>query len=419
MLALLLLLAAPITDPSSDAAPDPVPLWPDGAPGAVGTEDADIPTVRFYRPDPAAGDAASTGTACIVCPGGGYGALAMDHEGHQVAVWMRKQGLTAVLLKYRLGPRYRHPAPLDDVTRAVRLTRSRADELGIDPDRVGVMGFSAGGHLASTIATHYDTGTAEAADPIERQSSRPSFSILAYPVISLGSDFAHKGSRKNLLGDDPDPALLASLTNETQVTADTPPTFIFHTADDAAVPVKNALVYYDALMQAGVEAELHVFRHGRHGAGFGIGSPTLGVWPALLKNWMADSGLLAPPQPRVGLKGTIDLPEDRTIGFGAVVFTPDEAGEEADENGAVHPSAWTTIRFNRFHVEPAGGLYPGVGYNARVYDLGEVEPFPTNPDAALIGGPIAVPAADADRGGYVLTPTSTDPSDVTPPATVN
>jgi hypothetical protein len=168
----------------------------------------------------------------VVCPGGGYAKLAMDHEGRQVAEWLNSLGVAAFVLKYRLGPRYRHPAPLEDAKRALRLVRSRASEFRIAPDRIGVWGFSAGGHLASTLATHFDAGNPAAADPIERVSCRPDFAILAYPVISFASEYAHKGSRRNLLGDNPDPALVENLSNEKQVTAQTPPTFLFHTNED-------------------------------------------------------------------------------------------------------------------------------------------------------------------------------------------
>ena len=384
MLALLTLLAAPAVAAN---APQPVPLYPDGVPEAVGDEDADKPHIRIYRPD-----GANTGAACIVCPGGGYGALAVDHEGHQVAVWMQKLGITAVVLKYRLGPRYRHPAPLQDVTRAVRLVRSRADELGIDRDRVGVMGFSAGGHLASTIATHYDAGDPTADDPVDRQSCRPSFSILAYPVISLGSDFAHAGSRRNLLGSDPDPDVLASLTNETQVTSDTPPTFLFHTADDSAVPVKNSLVYYDALVEAGVDAELHIFRHGRHGVGFAPGSPTLGIWPDLLENWLRDSGWLT-ARKRVAISGRVE-PADR-IAFGAMRI---ESGDPT------LPIIWTPVRKGRFDVSAEHGpvAVAGIPYLATLIEMGAVVPFPTIDDATELPRPTALSVTSGGASEYTI-----------------
>ena len=312
----------------------------------------------------------------------------MDHEGHQVGQWMQERGITGVVLRYRLGPKYRHPMPLTDGTRAVRTVRSRAAELGIDPDRVGVMGFSAGGHLASTIATHWDHGDEASDDAIERQSSRPSFSILAYPVISLGSDFAHKGSRRNLLGDDPDPAVLASLTNETQVTSETPPTFLFHTADDSAVPVKNALVYYDALVAAGVDAELHVFRHGRHGIGLAQGDPSNGLWPQLLENWLRDSGWLA-PEKRVAIGGIVDGAD---IAFGAVSLVPADPSQAA---------VYIRVRKNAFEVPAAHGPTLGRSYRASLVDLGDVMPHPTEDARTISAGTLVV---DAARKDYVVSP---------------
>ena len=205
-------------------------LWPDGAPGAVGTEAVDKPKITVYR---APADRA-TGAAVVVCPGGGYHVVAADHEGKQIAEWLNSLGVSAFVLQYRLGERYRHPAPLQDAQRAIRTVRSRAREWGVDPKRIGILGFSAGGHLASTAATHFDDGRPDAADPVERESSRPDFAVLCYPVISLVDPMAHAGSRRYLLGDPPDPALVELLSNERQVTARTPPTFLWHTADDSA-----------------------------------------------------------------------------------------------------------------------------------------------------------------------------------------
>jgi len=200
-------------------------LWPNGAPGAVGSEDADKSSIAIYLPP----EARVTGAAVVICPGGSYRALATDHEGQQVARWFNSYGVAAFVLKYRLGPRYRHPAPLQDVQRALRRVRSGAGEFRIAPDRIGVMGFSAGGHLASTAATHFDAGDPKAADPIDRASSRPDFAILGYPVITFTESFMHRGSRDSLLGQDPDPKLVELLSNEKQVTPQTPPTFLFHT----------------------------------------------------------------------------------------------------------------------------------------------------------------------------------------------
>ncbi len=255
--------------------PQTQPLWPEGAPGAVGSEDVDKPSLTSYLPDPAA----ATGTAVVVCPGGGYRNLAMDHEGKQVAEWLNGLGVAAFVLKYRLGPRYHHPAMMQDVQRAIQIVRKRAPELKIAPDRIGVMGFSAGGHLASTAATHFSKDT-------DGVSSRPDFAVLCYPVITMKESFVHKGSRENLLGKNPDPKLMDEMSNETQVTAQTPPAFLFHTSDDPGVPVENSVYFYLALRKAGVPAEMHLFEHGRHGVGLAQNDPVLKIWPALLENWL-------------------------------------------------------------------------------------------------------------------------------------
>jgi acetyl esterase/lipase len=287
----LALLAALIALPlicAADKAPKTELLWPKGAPGAVGTTDADKPALTIYTP-PA--DKAN-GTAVVVCPGGGYGALAMGHEGKDVAAWLTKRGVTAFVLKYRLGKRYRHPAPMQDVQRALRTVRARAKEFEIDPHKVGVWGFSAGGHLASTAATHFDDGKADADDPIEKQSCRPDFAILCYPVISMEPPYTHSGSRNNLLGDKPDAKLVESLCNDKQVTAKTPPTFLFHTNEDKGVPAENSVLFYLALRKHGVPAELHIYEKGGHGVGLAPNDPVLSSWPDRLEAWMKTRGLL-------------------------------------------------------------------------------------------------------------------------------
>ncbi len=264
-------------------------LWPSGAPGAKGSQPEDIPSFQHY---PAPADRA-TGAAIVVCPGGGYGRLA-PHEGHDVAVWLNSIGVSAFVLKYRLGPRYNHPAMLWDVQRALRTVRARAAGWKVDPQRIGVMGFSAGGHLSSTAATHFDDGNPQASDPIDRVSSRPDVAILCYPVISLQPPFAHMGSRKNLLGDNPAAELVELLSNEKQVTAKTPPTFLFHTVDDAGVPVENSMLFADALRKNKVPYEMHLFEHGRHGVGLAKDDPALSAWPKLLENWLRARGFLTP-----------------------------------------------------------------------------------------------------------------------------
>ena len=263
-------------------------LYPKGAPGAAGTDEVDKPSLTYYVVDAAQ----SSGTAVIVCPGGGYRNLAMDHEGRQIAEWLNKQGISAFVLKYRLGPRYHHPAMLQDAQRAIRMVRAEAAKMGIAPNRIGIWGFSAGGHLASTASTHFDSGNASASDPIERMSSRPDFAILAYPVISLTTPYTHKGSKTNLLGDNPDPKLVESLSNELQVTSQTPPTFLFHTNEDTGVPPENSVLYYLALRKAGVPAEMHIYEPGRHGVGLAPTHPVLSSWGGRLADWFKTRGLL-------------------------------------------------------------------------------------------------------------------------------
>ena len=240
------------------------PLWPEGAPGALGKEDKDIPTLTPYLPDPAK----ATGAAIVICPGGGYGALA-PYEGGDYARFLNEYGVAGFVLKYRLGSSgYRHPVMLQDAARAVRLVRAQAGEWKVDPKRIGIMGSSAGGHLASTLVTHFDAGKPDAADPIDRQSSRPDLGILCYAVISLGQ-YTHQGSKNNLLGKDPSPELVRELSNELQVTKDTPPCFIWHTYEDSAVPVENSMQFAEALRKAGVPYDLHIYQQGPHGLGLG------------------------------------------------------------------------------------------------------------------------------------------------------
>jgi acetyl esterase/lipase len=249
------------------AAPiNPLPLWPAGAPGALGDKDDDKPTLTAFLPDAET----ATGAAIVICPGGGYGGLA-PHEGAGYAEWLAKNGVAGLVLKYRLGSKgYRHPAMLQDAARAIRLARAKAAQWKIDPKRVGVMGSSAGGHLASTLLTHFDAGKAGDPDPIEHESSRPDLGILCYAVITMGPN-THGGSKKNLLGDDPSPELLELLSNEKQVTKDTPPCFIWHTWEDNAVKVENSLEFAAALRRAGVPFDLHVYQKGGHGMGLGGG----------------------------------------------------------------------------------------------------------------------------------------------------
>lgn len=273
--------------------PRKILLWETGAPGALGSQDADKPSITYFPPW---GENPSR-TGVIVAPGGSYAFLASNHEGRQVANWFNSLGLAAFVLTYRLGPRYHHPIELGDAQRAIRLVRAHAKEFNVVPDRIGMMGFSAGGHLTSTAETHFDSGDPSATDPIERQSSRPDFAILAYPVITMLKPFAHEGSVQMLLGDNPDPKLRELLSNELHVTPQTPPTFLFSTSNDDTVPVENSIRFYSALHKAGVPAELHVFENGPHGVGLDLSDPAIGEWPKLLEEWLRSRGLLTPPKP--------------------------------------------------------------------------------------------------------------------------
>jgi len=243
-----------------------VPLWNGPAPQSHGTTPKDIPVVTAFLPQ----NATPPTSAIVICPGGGYGGLAMDTEGFNEARWFQQKGVAAFVLKYRLPVNgYRHPVPMLDVQRAIRLVRSHAADWKIDPAKVGVMGFSAGGHLASTVDTHFDAGNAAASDPVDKQSCRPDFALLVYPVISMKDGLTHQGSKRNLLGPNPDPAMVLNLSNDTQVTPRTPPTVLVHAQDDRSVPIENSRLMYAALQKAGVPSALQEYPHGGHGFGFG------------------------------------------------------------------------------------------------------------------------------------------------------
>ncbi len=267
-------------------------LWPDGAPGALGKEPKDKPTLTVWLPSPEN----AAGAAIVVCPGGGYGMLAVDHEGTQIAEWLNSRGIAAFVLEYRhRGRGYGHPAPLQDAQRAIRTVRARADAFGVDPKRIGILGFSAGGHLASTAATHFDAGDPDAEDSIDRVSCRPDFAVLCYAVLALGEPFTHAGSQRNLLGPDAPDDLIRGLSSEKQVSPDTPPTFLWHTDEDKAVPSENSVQFYLACRRHGVPAELHVFHTGHHGLGLAANVPGANAWPNLLEQWMQSLALLTAP----------------------------------------------------------------------------------------------------------------------------
>ena len=265
-----------------------LPLWNGPAPGALGSDDTDIPAVTVYLPRVVAPNT----PAVVICPGGSYRALASNHEGRQVASYLNSLGVAAFVLRYRLGPRYHHPIELGDAQRAIRLVRSHAADWRVDPARVGIVGFSAGGHLAMTASTRFDNGASGAADAVDRVSSRPDFAVLGYPVISMTEEWTHKGSRTNLLGENPDPELAKSLSGERAATKDTPPTFLFQTSEDTTVPAENSVHYYLALRKAGVPAEMHVFEKGPHGVGLANDDAALSEWSKLLANWLRGRKLI-------------------------------------------------------------------------------------------------------------------------------
>jgi len=288
----LLILPLILSSAVGAGSPLKVLLWPEGIPLVSSDQDTTAPFLSVY---PAPPDRA-TGTAVVVCPGGGYLTLAMDHEGVKVAEWLNSIGVTAFILKYRVGTwdgrKNKYPIPFMDATRAIRTVRARAGEWGVDSERIGIMGFSAGGHLASTVGTHFDGGNGSSADVVERAGSRPNFMILVYPVISLKTEYVHPGSRKSLLGENADPRLVDSLSNETQVTPMTPPAFLVTTDEDEAVPAENSVLFYLALRKARVPAEMHICRQGKHGVGMTSKDPVIASWTDRCRDWMKGMGLL-------------------------------------------------------------------------------------------------------------------------------
>jgi len=282
--------------------PKIIDLWPEGVPGLKANggpegieEESRVnnvhrPTLAFYLA-PAAG---ATGTAMVVCPGGGYVRLSMEYEGRLVAHWLNSLGVTAFVLKSRLKE-YGQPAPLQDVLRALRLVRSGAAGFGVRADRVGVLGFSAGGHLAACASTLSGLADGKTGAAIDAVNARPDFALLIYPVITMRPPFVHASSRDALLGPGPQPELVARYSVEQQVTAGAPPTFLVHAQNDALVPVENSIEYYLALRRAGVPAELHLYASGGHGLGMKseMGGP--GEWPRRAEGWLRAHGLLANP----------------------------------------------------------------------------------------------------------------------------
>ncbi len=344
-------------------------LWPQGAPGAKGIEDSDQPFMDVYLPEV---DKAN-GCGVVVFPGGGYGGLAVDHEGHQIAKFFNDFGVAAFVVHYRLGSKgYHHPTQLNDARRAIRSVRAEAETFGVDPKRLGSMGFSAGGHLCSMTGTMFDHGEPNAVDPIERKSSRPDFLVLCYPVISLSTEHAHAGSRRNLLGGDvpADSYKARQVSTELQIRPDTPPTFLFHTGEDTAVPVENSILFYLGVHQLGIPAEMHIYQKGPHGVGLMQGDPILGTWGGHLKAWLQTNQFLGMGK-RTAVSGTVML-DATPVSWGALTFYP----EDPDL-----PVTTMRVRRGKFSANEANG--PIIG-TSRVEFSGSIFEETKNPQHGLV-----------------------------------
>lgn len=290
----LALLAALLWAAAGQESPRVIELWPEGVPNARSGQESvvnnrvsnvHVPTLTAF---PAPGDRRDK-AAVIICPGGGYRMLAWGHEGIDVAKRVNAMGASAFILKYRLGE-YGHPAPLQDVLRAIRTVRSRAAEFGVSPDRIGVLGFSAGGHLTASAATLFDAPEGRTGAALDAVSARPDFAVLIYPVVTLKGPYAHAGSRRALIGENPAAELIDRLSLELQVTKNTPPAFLVHTAEDKGVPLENSVQFYQAIRAAGGSAELHLYEKGPHGFGLGAGLGPASDWPARLETWLRAHG---------------------------------------------------------------------------------------------------------------------------------
>jgi acetyl esterase/lipase len=326
------------------------PLWPKGeAPYHNAEIDSDRPKLIAYYADPENGNGASI----VVCPGGGYGGLAADHEGHQIAQFFNDHGVNAFVLHYRLGSKgYHYPAQLADVQRAIRTVRDIAlsSKRSMDGERIGVIGFSAGGHLASMAATLFDRRAypANSEDRIDSRSARPDFAVLCYPVISMKDGVTHDGSRRNLSGKknaDDKTSKILSLSSELNVPANAPPTFLFHTSEDSVVPAANPIRFYEALLKNNIPAELHIYQRGPHGVGLYRGDPTTGTWSKHLVAWLRNNGIFAGNTERVAVKGDVSL-DGEPVSWGCITFQPE------DEN---LPITALRIRNGKFQADSASG----------------------------------------------------------------
>lgn len=312
--------------------PTAVELWPDGAPGAVGDLDIDRPRLTIHLPEPGV----ATGTGVIVNPGGGYRKLASDHEGLQVARWLNRRGIAAFVLRYRLGERYHSDVSLLDGLRAVRLVRHRAGDFAIAGNRIGMLGFSAGGHLAVAVGTRWDAGNPEAVDPIEQASSRPDFLVPVYAVTN--------GILRGRKADEYTPA-------DVRVNESTPPAFLVHTHEDGIVPASQSTLFYDALLRAGVQAELHIYGFGEHGTGINPGDPDFREWPVLLVNWLRRCGFLTAAH-RQPVTGRVTL-DGEAMGMAWVTFCP------LDDNAPLARARSLRNEGGKFSIPATHGVVPG------------------------------------------------------------
>lgn len=308
-----------------------LPLWPRAAPRALGDLAVDRPQLTVHLPD-----GAGLVAGVIVNPGGGYRILASDHEGLQVARWLNRCGIAAFVLRYRVGERYHSDVSLLDGLRAVRLVRHHATRFGIAENRIGMLGFSAGGHLAVAVGTRWDDGDPLAADPVQRESSRPDFLVPVYAVTN--------GIERGRKADEYTPA-------DVRVDASTPPAFLVHSHEDAIVPASQSTLFYEALRRAGVAAELHIYGFGEHGMGLAPGDPDFCAWPALLVNWLRRSGLLT-TRPRCGVCGRVTL-SGRAAGMAWVTFVP------LDDNAPPARARASRGEDGKFAIPASHGIVPG------------------------------------------------------------
>jgi acetyl esterase/lipase len=368
---ILLVFSGTTSSMSAAAEPEFELLWPQGAPQAMGEKDSDRPGLWIYP----AGEKPN-GAAVIICPGGGYAVHATDHEGVQPARYFNSIGVTAFVLRYRLAP-YRHPVPLLDAQRAIRYVRHHAEKFQIDPNRIGIMGFSAGGHLTSTAVTHFDSGLAAADDPIDRLSCRPNFGILGYPVVSFIAEYSHRGSARNLLGENASDEQLRNLSNELLVTQETPPVFLFHTSEDTGVPPEHSLAFYAACHKVGVPAELHIYQQGPHGVGLAFEHPALQNWIDAAGTWLRQNALLAAGD-RNEVKGTVTR-NGQPVKWGSTALKPKNPNA---------PVGWAMVVGGKFTIPRTGGPLLG-DHEAVLTDMGAVAPAPTTDGAVVL--PVTLP----------------------------